>query len=136
VIVVDTSIISYLIISGDHTLQARAVFRKDPEWVAPLLWRSEFRNVLALYLRKEYLTLEDAIGLMDAGDQVMKGGEFEVRSNDVLKLASTSHCSAYDCEFVALAKDLGVPLVTTDQKLLNAFPPIAKSPEEFIKVSA
>jgi len=33
-----------------------------------------------------------------------------------------SDCSAYDCEFVALATKLGAMLVTMDAKLLRAFP--------------
>jgi predicted nucleic acid-binding protein len=40
----------------------------------------------------------------------------------VLTLALESGCSAYDCEFVALAKQLGVKLVTEDAKLRRAFP--------------
>lgn len=31
-------------------------------------------------------------------------------------------CSAYDCEFVWLARDLRLPLVTADRKVLDAFP--------------
>lgn len=36
-----------------------------------------------------------------------------------------SNCSAYDCEFVALAMALGVKLMTMDAKLLKAFPTLA-----------
>jgi predicted nucleic acid-binding protein len=49
----------------------------------------------------------------------------------VLELASRSGCSAYDCEFVALAQDLEVPLVTNDRQILKAFPTIAISPSAF-----
>ncbi len=40
----------------------------------------------------------------------------------VLSLVNRSDCSAYDCEFVALARGLGVPLVTMDRKLAASFP--------------
>jgi predicted nucleic acid-binding protein len=53
-------------------------------------------------------------------------------TNRVLRLAMESRCSAYDCEFVALAQDLGIPLVTVDRRLLNAFPSIAVSIHNFI----
>jgi hypothetical protein len=53
--------------------------------------------------------------------------EFESDSNDVLRLVSQSNCSAYDCEFVSLAKRLGVELVTMDTKLRKAFPDVAVS---------
>jgi len=49
----------------------------------------------------------------------------------VLELAVRSRCTAYDCEFVALAKQLGVPLVTSDRQVLAAFPETAVSPDAF-----
>ena len=50
----------------------------------------------------------------------------------VFSLAIQSGCSAYDCEFVWLARDLGLPLVTVDKKALNAFPDLVVLPEIFI----
>jgi len=47
-IVADTNLIAYFLVKGPHTREAEAVYEKDPEWAAPLLWRSEFRNVLIL----------------------------------------------------------------------------------------
>ena len=44
-----------------------------------------------------------------------------VDSATVLALAASSNCSAYDCEFVALADYLDVPLVTADRKLKTRF---------------
>ena len=131
-IVADTSLIAYLMVRGDRTTEAKSVFRKDPDWAAPILWRSEFRNVLALYLRKGHLKLAEAIGLAEAAEELMRGGEFEVRSADVFKLASISQCSAYDCEFAALAESLHVPLVTSDRQILKGFPAIAVSSKDFL----
>jgi predicted nucleic acid-binding protein len=45
-----------------------------------------------------------------------------VNSREVLQLARDSDCSAYDCEFVALAKQLDTQLLTMDKKVLKAFP--------------
>lgn len=109
-IVVDTSVIAYLLLPGERSDSVRAVFRRDAEWASPLLWRSEFRSVLGQYIRNERLDLESASRIMDEAEALLRGGEYEVRSHHVLRLVSASRCSAYDCEFVALAEDLTVPL--------------------------
>ena len=130
-IVVDTNVIAYLLIPGDFTENARATLRKDPEWVAPLLWRSEFRNVLALYLHKNLLPLSQALQIMGEAESLMHDREYETPSAQVLSLSAASRCAAYDCEFVALAQELGVPLVTSDNGVLAAFPNVAISLSEF-----
>jgi len=129
VIVADTNVIAYLLIPSPFTAMAERVYGRDPEWVAPTLWRSEFRNVLSLYVRRAVLTLEQAIGLQDEAEDLMRGHEYDVVSADVLSLASESGCSAYDGEFVALARFLGVPLVTADRRLAQAFPQVAQTLE-------
>ena len=131
-IVVDTNLIAYLLITGEHTQRAEAVKLKDPEWVAPLLWRSEFRNLLLLYIRQETFDLNHAISLLKNAEEIMQKQEYTISSMNVMKLATSSGCSAYDCEFVALAQDLSVPLVTSDRKVLTAFPETAVSLEDFV----
>ncbi len=131
-IVVDTNIIVYLYLTGDHSTQAEQALLMDPLWVAPLLWRSEFRNVLALYIRKSFLTLGDAEQIMDRALHLMQKREYEAKSHQVLALAAASTCSAYDCEFVALAKDLNLSMITLDKQILRQFPGIAVSLAEFV----
>jgi predicted nucleic acid-binding protein len=120
--VVDTHVLAYLYLPGEHTGKAERLLERDPDWAAPVLWRSEFRNVLAGYLRKKSLTLEQAQSLQAEAESLMAGGEHDVDSASVLRLVSQSDCSAYDCEFAALAMALGTTLVTADSKLLKAFP--------------
>jgi predicted nucleic acid-binding protein len=126
VIVVDTNIIAYLHLSGEFTDRAEALLQKDPEWVAPVLWRSELRNLLAGYMRRKTLTFEEAREIQAEAEDLMAGSEHEVDSQHVLELVRDSECSAYDCEFAALAIRLGVKLVTADSKLLKAFPKLAQ----------
>lgn len=121
-IVVDTNVVAYLLIDGQHTSAARATLARDPEWAAPMLWRSEFRNVLSLYLRKGELSLRQAVTLQEAAEELLVGREHAVGSAEVLALAHESGRSAYDCEFVAVARRLSLKLVTSDRPLLASFP--------------
>jgi predicted nucleic acid-binding protein len=133
VIVVDTNIIGYLFLTSDKSGLVEQALLKDHLWAAPLLWRSEMRNVLALYIRKGYLSLEDAQQIMGEATALMQGMEYEVSSNQVLELVNISTCSAYDCEFVALARDLNVSLVSVDQQILQNFPDTAISLDSFVE---
>ena len=125
-IVVDSNVIAYLLLPSEHTAAAEALLEQDPDWAAPVLWRSEFRNVLALYLRQRHLALATALELQEAAEALLAGREYSVDSDDVLSLANESGRSAYDCEFVAVARALGVPLITTDRQLVSSFPQIAR----------
>ena len=126
-IVVDTNVLAYLYLPGQHTEAAESLLEKDPKWAAPILWRSEFRNILAGYLRRKSITFDQACNLQGEAESLLEGMEFEVESLAVLRLVRDSDCSAYDCEFVALATQLDTRLVTMDAKLLRAFPNRAMS---------
>ena len=130
-IVVDTNTIAYLYLTSSWTPQSEQVFLKDPDWAAPLLWRSEFCNVLALYIRKKLLSLEEALLVMEEATNLILGREYTVAPSQVLSLTSMSNCSAYDCEFISLAKELDIPLITNDKQILEQFPDIAVSLEKF-----
>lgn len=131
-IVADTNLIAYLLIDGDQTALAARVLEKDPVWIAPLLWRSELRNVLCRTVRLEHISLQHALHVMGTAERLLRENEFCVSSDAVLPLARRSGCSAYDCEFVALARQTGAPLVTADRKVLAAFPGVALSPTNFL----
>jgi predicted nucleic acid-binding protein len=131
VILVDTNVLVSLLLPGEHTEQAERVLCRDPVWAAPLLWRSAFRNVLAVYMRQGRLALDQALQLMDNAEILMQGREYEVSSVCVLSLVAGTRCSAYDGEFVALAQDLGLSLVTSDARLLAEFPATAIAMDMF-----
>ncbi len=121
-IVVDTNVIAYLYLPGDYTAAAEALCRMDSEWSAPLLWRSELRNVLATQIRVGRLELEAAQSIQTEAEQLLQGREFAIDSAEVLRLAADSGCSAYDCEFVALADYFDVPFYSADRRLVERFP--------------
>ena len=132
-IVADTNVIAYLWIPGEHTLLIEKVLEKDQEWAAPLLWRSEFMSVLFGYIRIKKIDKPLALKTILAAIEFMKNREYLLLTEKVLNLVHESNCSAYDCEYVALAQDLGVPLVSMDKKLIQTFPKIVVSAGEFIK---
>jgi predicted nucleic acid-binding protein len=131
VIVVDTNVLAYLWLPGDMTGFAESALQRDPEWAAPLLWRSELRNVLAGCIRRQQMTLEAALTAMEDAETLLRGKEHLVPTDRVMKFVAQSSCSAYDCEYVALAADLEAPLVTCDQLVLREFPAIAVSLKRF-----
>jgi predicted nucleic acid-binding protein len=120
-IVVDANVVAYLLIPGQYTAAARGALMRDLEWAAPILWRSEFRNVLAPYVRKGELSLDQARGLQEAAEDLLAGREHFVASGEVLTLASISGRSVYDCEFIAVARRLGKKVITSDRPLLASF---------------
>lgn len=130
-IVADTNLVVYLLMEGPMLPLAEAVFRRDPEWLAPPLWRSELRNVLAGLVRRSQLDVEGAVAYWLEADTLVATAE-EENPADILRLAAASGCTAYDCEYVSLARRLNVPLVTADSQVLKAFPGIAVSPQEFL----
>lgn len=131
-IVVDTNIIAYFVINGMQTSSAQKVFDADPDWSAPQLWKSEMRNVLSLHIWQKLMTLDEALIAINKAEEVIAGREYDVDSHRVIELANASGCSAYDCEFVSLAERIRLPLVTSDKKLLVAFPAIAISTADFV----
>lgn len=130
-IVVDTNLLVYLLLPGEHSAAAERVLEIDSEWLVPILWRSEFRNVLAHYLRRGLLSGPDALEAFRTAESAVAEREFTVQTSRVLDLVERSSCSAYDCEFIALAEELGRRLVTADRRILEDFPDIAVSIRDF-----
>jgi predicted nucleic acid-binding protein len=133
VIVVDNNVLVRFWLPGDFAEPAEAAKERDGIWAAPILWRAEFRNVLAGYLQKKLLTEAEANAAYVNAQNDLGAHEYTVPTEQVIKLVLASDCTAYDCEYVALAQDLGVPLVTTDERILRAFPKNAVSLEKFAK---
>lgn len=131
-IVADTNIISYFLLPTPYSSSVDSLFQLEPDWAAPVLWKSEFRNVLALYLRKKIITLDKALQLQESAESMMNHHGFDISSPQVLSLVDKSNCSSYDCEFVALAHHLNTPLITQDRKVLREFPSTAISVSNFL----
>jgi len=124
-IVADTNLVSYLLIAGEHTNNARRVWERDSEWALPSLWRSEYLSVLTTSVRADVLTREQALTAWHAGIRLFGKAEHDPDGESVLAAALTYGISAYDAHFVVVAKDLNVLLVTGDRALQKACRSIA-----------
>ena len=124
-IVVDTNVIAHTWLPSDQKDKIKALIEKDSEWISPILWRSEFRSVLAKLIRKELISDSKAIEIADEAEGHMASREFNVPTKNVISILRKSSLSSYDSEFVALAKIKNLNLVTLDKKIVREFPDIA-----------
>jgi predicted nucleic acid-binding protein len=130
-IVVDVNTIAYYWIPGELTDLAVRAYERDPDWVSTTLWRSEFRNILAGYLRRKQLSDIQVAKCLEGAESQMAGKEYILPSSLIMDKVKKSQCSAYDCEYIALADDLNVKLITSDKQILAEFPKHAISLKKF-----
>jgi predicted nucleic acid-binding protein len=134
-IVVDVNTLAYLWIPGEMTELAERALARDPHWVSSILWRSEFRNILAGYFRRGNLDRNAVDRCLNGAESQLAGHEYLVPSELVMRKVGGSTCSANDCEYVALAEDLGTTLVTSDKQILHEFPKLTTSLRTFAETA-
>lgn len=132
-IAVGANVMLPLFVSTPLSPISQALYDRDPEWTAPLLWRSELASALWGLHRFAGLGREEAVEALGFAVALLSAGERDAGWWDALDLAMETGCSPYDCEYVVLARELGTPLVTWDSKMLGAFPETAATPEQFLR---
>ena len=120
-VVVDTNILVYLLIAGDRTPKAQALFARDTDWRSDAFVLIEFCNVLVTYLRAGTLGLEQAEGLMAEAEGRLHN-LIQAPHLQSLRIAQQLAVSAYDARFLSVAHSLGTKLITEDAKLRAAAP--------------
>ena len=128
-IVVDVNVIAYFFIEGEKTASARDLLRRD--WRLPALWRHEYLNVLATFVREDGATIADAKTLWQRGIELFGPREQDPDMESALDLATENRVSAYDAQYVALARQLQTVCVTEDQRLLKTFPELTRTMQAF-----
>lgn len=121
VILVDTNILAYLLIEGDHTAAAQALYEHDPDWHSEAFLMVEFTNILATYVRTQAMTFKQGIGLLTEAQAVMTTLT-SLPNSQALGTATEFGISAYDARFIATARRMRAKLVTEDTKLRAAVP--------------
>ncbi len=132
-IVVDTTVIAPLLLPGVNTPWSQQAYERDSAWASSPLWRSELRNVLAHYQREHRVEPAACLEIMNAAEEKMHPRQYNILSETVIMLAAQSDCSAYECEYAALAQELNVFLVTANERLLAAFPTVTCALERFAR---
>lgn len=120
-IVVDANAVVYALIPGPLTEAARQWLARQSQLLAAPLLMDELRNVLVGYVRRGQLTSTEASALCATVRSQVRF--VEVPSDDaILALALERGLSAYDATHVAVARALGLRLLTGDKRVLNACP--------------
>jgi predicted nucleic acid-binding protein len=79
----------------------------------------------------DYMTLAEALDYARRAEEDLRESTRSVPTRRVLQLVDETDHSAYDCEYVALAQELNVTLVTGDQTVSDLFPDTAVLLEDY-----
>ena len=135
-IVVDASVLVAYLLPSAHAHELDRLFLRDSEWIVPALWRSELANVLVSQVRFRQLPVAEATAVFASAVTIVARNEYRIDHAPVIALAAARGLSAYDAEYLHLAREMAVPLVTLDRKLQQADPHVAMSPQAFLDVPA
>jgi predicted nucleic acid-binding protein len=118
---IDTNVLAYLLIAGDRTSAAQALFERDPEWRSEAFVLVEFSNLLCTYVRARELTAAQAARLLTSATSLLAVLP-SIPHAAALDVALEYDLSAYDARFIALAKQSKTRLITEDRRLRAAVP--------------
>ena len=134
-IVADANVIVYATIASEKTFLARRLRRLDPLWSVPSLCRHELANALSSHVMYGNLTEKIIPAAWGAFSSVIDGNEHDVHMQSAVRLAVERGISAYDAQYVALARRLNAPLVTEDKKLRARCPDETHSIAEYLQLT-
>ena len=126
-IVVDTNVMVQFVMKGPHSIDADLLMDLDPEWAAPRILMIELRNVLLGFVRRGTINAEEAKTMNAGAAGILENRVFSVPGSQVFDAAMECDLSAYDAEFVALARLLGAQLATLDKAILRGATDVALS---------
>lgn len=120
--VIDTGVVlKWSVPSEEHSDDALRYLNTGVELHAPELLLAEATNVLWKKVSRKELTPDDAENLaMDVMQSAITFHPMVKLILPALELAIATGRTGYDSMYLALARDLGVPMVTADRRLWNA----------------
>jgi len=130
-IVVDASVVAFLLIDGELTDAVRELHRIDPDWVTPPILNHEMLNILA--------AVGSAEGSSEAMEPIWRHVRALVASRQQvpdpvrsLRLGVELGISGNEAQYLCLAESLGLPLITQEKSLLQAAPKRAVSVHDYL----
>ena len=119
VIVVDASVVAYLLIEGELTDVARELYRVDSDWVTPPILNHEILSILAAVGTEEQSSHSVEVIWRDV--RALLGTRQQVPDPvNSLRLAVEFGISGFDAQYLSLAQQLNLPLITGDARLIEA----------------
>ena len=123
--------IAFFYLEGDLTEKAEALFTIDSEWCVPFLWRTLFRSMLAHAISIHAIDLKHGKKLFISAESFLSGKEYGINDILSLQIQKEKNCSASDAEFIALAEEIDIPLITENVKVKKMFPDRVMSVAEY-----
>ena len=130
-IVTDVNNIVYLLTDSPKRESAVLLRKIDGDWRVPALWKHEMLNVIATLTRGKQIEVADSYVLWNNAIKMFAPKEHNPNLVNALTLAIEKNISAYDAQYITLAKELGVYCVTEDTRLLKKFPDLTISMKKF-----
>ncbi|MBV8342201.1 MAG: type II toxin-antitoxin system VapC family toxin [Gammaproteobacteria bacterium] len=131
--VIDTNIVAYLLLQGDRTAAARALFTRDPDWHSDSLVLVEFCNVLATMVRARLLRASQAREALSKAEQILEPRLHPATHDASVAAAEEFGVSVYDARFLVVARALATRLVTEDAKLRRAASALTQSLDQAVR---
>jgi len=130
--VVDTNVVAYFLLgTPKFVAEAREFWNSADELLAPAVWEAEIANVIWMAARAKVIAAEDATAKLSlAGRLGIHSINNRTLWHGALARSLRSGVAIYDTLFVELADREGVVMVTFDDKVLKAYPNIAKRPRD------
>jgi predicted nucleic acid-binding protein len=130
--VVDTNVVAYFLLgTPKFVTEAREFWSRADELLAPAIWEAEIANVIWMATRAKVVAAQDAtaklalagrLGILSINNRTLWHG--------ALARSISSGIAVYDTLFVELAAREGVAMATFDDKVLKAYPKLAKRPRD------
>lgn len=132
-IVVDTNVLVRFLLGGAGQADVEVLHELDPDWAAPAMLMHELPNVLLGAVRRGDMDADQAKARCDNATLVLGDRVEDVPHGRVIDTALECGLTAYDAEFVVMARTLGVHLATSDREILEGAPDVAISVREAIE---